>query len=398
MFDELTIVDPVSNDTMLISWDLGRRCNFDCSYCPPHRHDNVSDYASFEELKKTAEFMFDYLSVLMPYREAKYVSVSFTGGEPTANPSFVKFGIWLKEKYLLCYQDQYHFSINLTTNGAFGREMRDNLIRNFDFSTISYHCEGSEDLKKKVVDNIFYLSEYKFKLKVNVMFHAREDYFNECVKLCEQLDKKGITYIPRMIGEHENKKYAHRYTKKQIEWMESFWNKGKCSKKNVLKEKKVELENQEKNNDLKELKKEEKALARTLGRPCCGNREMNVCGSDGKTWEKTSFLKFANFKNWYCSVNWFFLHIEQQTGQVFHHQTCQATFNGGRGAIGHLNESVKIIEKLRSQISDGEMPVIVCPNNLCGCGLCTPKAKNLNDFKKILPRYADQKIFTIYKK
>jgi len=116
---------------------------------------------------------------------------------------------------------------------------------------------------------------------------------------------------------------------------------------------------------------------------------METGGTDG-CWTKTKFLDYQRFQNWQCSVNWFFLHIEQQTDQIFHHQTCQARFDGTRGAIGSITDSDKIITWLKDKLETKTMPIIQCPlgpNKLCGCGLCTPKSTNLQKLKNILPRH-----------
>ena len=42
------------------------------------------------------------------------------------------------------------------------------------------------------------------------------------------------------------------------------------------------------------------------------------------------------------------------------------------------SESEKILERLKRQLATGTMPVITCPNKICGCGLCVPKAKHHN--------------------
>lgn len=389
--EELSIVDAVESDTMLVSWDLGRRCNYDCTYCPAHRHDNFSEHASLEELQRSAQFVFDYLGVMMPKKYRKRVSISFTGGEPTANPNFIAFGKWLRSHYEANYQESYHLNLSLTTNGAMSRKMCDSLIQNYNFSTISYHCEAKDKVKQNVISNIMYLHEKKFPIKINVMFHAREDYFEECKQLCLKLQEAGVDFVPRMIGEYEdNNRYHHKYSPEQIQWMKDFWDDHKRKQNGEPpKPKAAAIEQGDQGQDVPK----EKQSARSLGRPCCGKRVMNVCSSDKKTWTKTSFLSFAKFEGWYCSVNWFFLHIEQQTGEIYHHQTCQAKFGGKRGSIGNLADTEAILAPLRENIANNTMPVIVCPNKICGCGLCTPKAKSLDDFKKILPPHVSPTIF-----
>ena len=104
-----------------IEWNLGKRCNYDCSYCPGEIHDSTSPHTDIETLKSTV----DKLLTL-----GKPIRLSFTGGEPCVHPKFdelVKYckhtGIsWISvttngtrpyEFYAGLPVDQYVFSIHL---------------------------------------------------------------------------------------------------------------------------------------------------------------------------------------------------------------------------------------------------------------------------------------------
>lgn len=125
----------------------------------------------------------------------------------------------------------------------------------------------------------------------------------------------------------------------------------------------------------------EKELGMKIGRPCCGGRTM--CFSRDEESIRGTFSGQREFKGWHCSVNWFFFHIEQQTGKVFHHQTCQAQFGETRGPIGTLEESDKILEELERNLKNETMPTIICPKKTCGCGLCAPKSTTKEEYKKV---------------
>jgi len=260
--------------------------------------------------------------------------------------------------------------------------------------TISYHAEAHASLKKQVIDNIYYLTEREFPIKINVMFHA--EYWDECKDLCMQFERDGIGYVPRMIGEHEDSKnsYAHRYTDEQLQWMKDYWADKNAALNKTTEEAEAEVGHEA--GAVQVEKTEEKKLARQLGRPCCGSRTMETCGTDG-CWSKSTFLEFAKFRNWQCSVNWFFLHIEQQTDTIWHHQTCQARFDGTRGPIGSISECDKIIDDLRTNLENKTMPVITCPlgpGKHCGCGMCTPKSIERDALMEILPQHIeDMSIF-----
>ena len=57
--------------------------------------------------------------------------------------------------------------------------------------------------------------------------------------------------------------------------------------------------------------------------------------------------------------------------------------DGQIGPIGKASEFAPIIDKLRTTLRSGKMPVIRCPKMHCGCGLCSPKALNDEDAKEI---------------
>lgn len=344
-------ITPINEDPFIVTWDLGRRCNYDCSYCPAHRHDNFSSHASLEQLKDTTNFLFEYITLVSQYRKNKDFHVSFTGGEPTVNPVFIDFAEYIRREYNEKYKDDFNLKLSLTTNGAMSEKTAYAVTENFDYVTVSYHAEAKDSVKTNVIDRINFFNRSELGLKVNVMFHA--EYFDECKRVCDQLTLDKIKFIPRLIGDDPDSKssQAHLYTEDHKEWLKQNWN--------------IDIT--------------------PTSRPCCGGREFSVCSSNGQ--EISKAVTDRQFKDWFCSVNWYFLHIEQQTGLVYHHQTCQATLDGKRGSIGTLSESDKIVDTLRDHLVNKTLPIIVCPNNLCGCGLCTPKSskkeKLMEDMNKV---------------
>lgn len=139
------------------------------------------------------------------------------------------------------------------------------------------------------------------------------------------------------------------------------------------------------------MSEENKELGLKIGRPCCGSRTMCL-SKDGED-RKSKFVDFREFKGWHCSVNWFFMHIEQQTDSVFHHQTCQAQFGQTRGPIGKLSEGDRILAELKHRLESGTMPTIICPKHTCGCGLCAPKSSKKENYETVLFRHVDNKVF-----
>jgi sulfatase maturation enzyme AslB (radical SAM superfamily) len=393
-------VDLITGNNFQVTWDLGRRCNYDCSYCPAHRHDNFSPHATLEELKANTSFLFEYIDTYMQYRDLKNASISFTGGEPTVNPHFIPFIKYLKDDFEKTYSKRWSAQFSLTTNGAMSKKMGTAVMENFRHATVSYHSESSQKLKDQVRDRIIQFHnegpENDFDVSVNVMFHAA--HFNECKELCDFLHEKGIKYVPRVIGEEKTSSsaFAHQYTEEQLDYMKNYW---KYKNATLNGEKEVSHKLSAVGEPTNEVTKVAEAVpvltpkkdGYAIGRPCCGSREM--CLSANGEERKSTFVDFRNFKGWHCSVNWFFLHLEQQTDSVFHHQTCQAKFDQTRGPIGKISEGDKIIAELKERLETKTMPTVICPKHTCGCGLCAPKSAYKENFKDVLYNHVDSSVF-----
>jgi hypothetical protein len=68
-------------------------------------------------------------------------------------------------------------------------------------------------------------------------------------------------------------------------------------------------------------------------------------------------------------------------------------FEGQVGPIGHLANTDLLLSKLKMQLDNSTLPIIQCKKYNCLCGLCAPKAKNLDTYKSIIKKY--QKDYTI---
>ena len=382
-FDTL---DLKTGNVFQVTWDLGRRCNYDCTYCPVTRHDNFSPHATLDELKANTDFLYEYIDTYMQHRQFKRTSIGFTGGEPTVNPNFIPFMQYLKSEYESKYKTRWSANFALTSNGAMGEKMAQKVMENFAHITVSYHAESDQKLKKQVRDRILQFHndgpKNRMTLSVNVMFHA--EHFDECKDLCEFLDEHGVKYVPRVIGEEPDSKpsFAHKYNEEQLQYMRDFW-KNKNDKLNTKKKKDQEVTKVL--SAAGEKTSEKKKLGLVEGRPCCGSREM--CLSNKGESRNATFVDLREFKGWQCSVNWFFLHLEQQTDQVFHHQTCQARFDGTRGPIGKISEGKQIVQDLINKLQTNSMPTITCPKHVCGCGLCAPKSKIESNYKDVMANH-----------
>jgi hypothetical protein len=102
--------------------------------------------------------------------------------------------------------------------------------------------------------------------------------------------------------------------------------------------------------------------------------------------ERQYYVLDNKFPDWYCSVNQFFLFVKQVTGEIYVSKDCKMTFDGTVGPIGNLSDASSVIDELKNQLAQGQ-PIIQCKKHKCHCGLCAPKAKNLDTYQSIMKKY-----------
>ena len=147
-------------NTIKIEWNLGKRCNYDCSYCPSSIHDNTSPHTDIEILKATV----DKLMTL-----GKPIRLSFTGGEPCVHPKFEE---------LIKYCKHVGISwINVTTNGTLPYEFYSKLP--VDQYVFSIHLEYDWQRVFKTVEGMNLLSH----TKVIAQIMAHHDHMPVVVQL-----------------------------------------------------------------------------------------------------------------------------------------------------------------------------------------------------------------------
>ena len=188
-------------DQIKVEWNLGRRCNYDCGYCPSSIHDNHSPHTPLEVLERAV----DRLCAL-----DKPLRISLTGGEPAVHPRIEDFLEYLKMKGI--------FWVNLTTNGTrpahwyLGHEMY------FNHLVFSLHFEHDWRRVLRTINEFYDSTEIDF--FVNVMAH--HDHMDDVRKVVSEFQGKGIRYAVRRIrwteGDH-NIFDDMRYDGRDLEWL-----------------------------------------------------------------------------------------------------------------------------------------------------------------------------------
>jgi organic radical activating enzyme len=158
-----------------IYWELGRRCNYDCSYCWPWIHNKTDQHKSLEELMKAT------YNLEENFIKGQPVNFIISGGEPTVNPAFLD---WMR------YLNANEHHISLHSNGSRRPDYYAELIH-YGNLNLSVHFEFYDRPKfVKVVEAITKEKVDKSHLKIGhleVKFMMAPHNYEETLSLEEEL-------------------------------------------------------------------------------------------------------------------------------------------------------------------------------------------------------------------
>lgn len=200
--EEILAVESI-NKEFAINWNLGPRCNYDCSYCPATVHDNYSPHLTYDDFKKA----FD--KVLEQIGKQQSLKLTFTGGEPTINPEYIEIVDYVLSKGGKVYTN---------TNGTASIEKLKKLC-NAGGVYISVHTEffQSEKLAKKLSQ----LAKESGTCVVKYMLVPGK--LEECKNFINRLpNSQGLYRIsvePLVDKSNENK--ILEYTQEELEYLRS---------------------------------------------------------------------------------------------------------------------------------------------------------------------------------
>jgi MoaA/NifB/PqqE/SkfB family radical SAM enzyme len=188
-------------DSLSVQWNLGKRCNYDCSYCPDSIHDNFSKHTDIQILKDTVDKICE---------TDKPVRITFTGGEPTVHPKFEELLHYLKAKDVSW--------VSLTTNGTRTHAWHLENEEYWNHILFSLHYESDY---LRIIDTILeYKKQGKKNFFVNVMAH--HDYMEAVRKTVELFDANKVKYAVRRIrwGDEDHDEFDDdKYIKDDLGWL-----------------------------------------------------------------------------------------------------------------------------------------------------------------------------------
>jgi organic radical activating enzyme len=126
-----------------VHWEIGRRCNYNCSYCWPHIHNNYESHKGLDELITATD------KIQEQFIGDSGCNFIITGGEPTANPAFLD---WCR------YLNVLGYNLSMHSNGSRKPDYYQELIKYGDLN-LSVHYEGWD--REKFLDVVRGIVEVK---------------------------------------------------------------------------------------------------------------------------------------------------------------------------------------------------------------------------------------------
>jgi hypothetical protein len=364
-------IDPNNRIGFLLDWELTMKCNLDCSYCPSGLyggHDNTTKHPATEQCLTALEFMFEYANLYMQTKPKgiRYVILNVYGGEALHHPDIVKILSTIQSKYQP-YADQWGLTVTTTTNGIISSKKLEQIIPYIDEFTVSYHSESTAKQQQQFKDNVLAIKASGRRQKCIVMMPHDGNGFQLALDTIAWLNENAIKILPKQL---DGATETNNYNSTQVQWFDKFYKSRAFNQTTNL------LENLT-----------DSSLT-DIGRSCCGGRQTCI----NQNYKQRHFYVDNKFPDWYCSVNQFFLFVKQVNGEVFVNKDCKMNFAGEVGPIGNLSDTKQILATLKNQLDTNILPIIQCKKSRCFCGLCAPKAKNLDTYKSIMKKY--QKEYT----
>jgi MoaA/NifB/PqqE/SkfB family radical SAM enzyme len=164
-----------------IEWNIGKRCNLDCAYCPAEIHDNFSPHTDLDIMVNTI-YSLEKLN--------KPIRLSLTGGEPTVHPKI--------EKILECAKARLQW-VSVTTNALRPAEWY--IKQPVDQWVFSLHFDNDHNIR--AAENIVRYSQLldmegmSTKFQVNLMCHHK--HMDKVRQAANLLEGHHIPYVARRI-------------------------------------------------------------------------------------------------------------------------------------------------------------------------------------------------------
>jgi hypothetical protein len=317
-------------------------------------------------------------SQYMKYKKhtQRKVVLNVYGGESLFHPDIVAILQACRDKHNQ-YKDKWHLTVSCTTNAIVGERLWEQVVPLVDNFTLTYHSEALTKQKEMFKANALNLKKIQKSFKVVVVMHNSQQHWDDCVESLEFFRDNSIAYTAKPL---DNIEPEWAYTPEQYSKFKTFW---------INKVPTLQQSNYKKTIEIVGVSNRVQSIEE--GRQCCGGRKLSI---NGDLKSSVSFVPKQGFRDWSCSVNWFFLFVRQYDGAVYTNKDCRVSTSGVEEPLGNLDNTNAIIDNLRHQLETKTMPIITCVKDVCRCGFCAPKAELRSDFMNLISRHVPDNVFS----
>lgn len=178
---------PPKDKWLRVEWNLGKRCNYDCSYCGNEIHDNTSEHLSLVVIENTIKNISNTAK-----DQNKICRISLTGGEPFVHPKIIDILKIIKQNHIE--------KISVTSNGSVPLKKYLDSIPFMNYYIFSYHFEYA--YHEKIINTIIELNKeikkYKDKsLHVHLMYLPGK--IKEAKEIISLMNENNVKWAIRRI-------------------------------------------------------------------------------------------------------------------------------------------------------------------------------------------------------
>ena len=189
---------------IVVNWNLGNMCNFNCSYCPDILHDGSFGWNDLETVK-------NFIDVVHQNYYPKKIYFDFTGGEVTLWKDLIRCIDYIKE-----LGHEVGIISNASRTLRWWNENKDKI----DHACLSFHAEYSNpDHYLNIIESI----HNECRIHSNIMMHYDSDLWNICVDVAERVIQNSdisLALQPLIIDFGDT---LYTYTEEQKEYIDKQW-------------------------------------------------------------------------------------------------------------------------------------------------------------------------------
>ena len=365
-------IDPNNKPLFLLDWELTKLCNLDCSYCPTGPewggHDNTTKHPPLDRCLKTIDLMYEYVDVYQTYKKSWLQSVVLNvyGGESLFHPDIDTI---LREVRNRHKKYSWDLTVTCTTNLIIGKNQLTKIVDLIDEFTVSFHSESLPKQQKQCLDNLLFLKKANKKVKCVIVMHNNSKLWDVCLAAAEFCKINEIPYYTKPL---DNPESEWGYNQDQKDYFKVYRLNKTVDKSINRHEELMATSNQTESSGIHS------------GRSCCAGRCLST---NNNIKESLTFIPKQGFKNWYCTVNWYFMYINQLTETVYNNKDCRVNFNGEIGPLCTLDTMSDYIKHIKEQLEVNTLPTVKCVKTICTCGFCAPKADTIEQLNTIMKKY-----------